>query len=162
MFPTIINELHGRMRTIYSFSAYIVHGLTLPAQAVLTLLYIIYLFISTCSSRTKFLWNPFVQLGLDGVFVIFWIAACAVAKPTCAQFENACRAWIYTAIGEARYWSDLEIGCDDFGSCTCLITSTSTNTMKRRFSTPSASGARTGVKIVDKLSESQGVGAALV
>jgi hypothetical protein len=98
---------------------------------------------------------------VDGLILIFWIAACAVAKPTCAQFENACATWMSTAIDQAKYWSNLEIGCDIYG-CTCFTSTSSSNSVKRGFTSPAANEAKAGVKIVDKLSESQGVGAALV
>lgn len=127
---------------------------------MLTILYIVYLAISTCFSRTKFLWHPYVQLGLDGLFLIFWIAVCAVAQPTCTQFMDACANWMSTHVGLIT-WSNLELSCGLY-ECFCKPYTTSSGTVKRWLTSATSKTESTGIKITTKVADRQGVGAALV
>jgi hypothetical protein len=60
-------------------------------------------------------------------------------------------------------WSNLALGCNEYGECSCAPYTSSSGTVKRAISTSSTTKAEsTGLKITTKVAERQGVGAALV
>ena len=74
---------------------------------------------------------------------------------------NACNNWMSTYYGRIN-WSNLALGCDEFGECACAPYTSSSGTVKRRMTSAASKAESTGVKIATKVADRQGVGAALV
>ncbi|CAF9932725.1 MAG: hypothetical protein HETSPECPRED_008437 [Heterodermia speciosa] len=65
------------------------------ACAVLSLLALVYLILSSGISQAFRIlpWWIFIQLGLDALFFIFWIAAAGTSHLSCHDLCSACDAW---------------------------------------------------------------------
>ena len=80
-------------------------GWTNPLQAVLSLFALVYLILSSGISRAFRVlpWWIFIQLGLDALFFIFWIAAAGTSHLNCQDLCSACDAWGGTVYLDSLY-----------------------------------------------------------
>lgn len=174
MFSASQSSFQRGLRTYCFFQSVLSCSIRLTAyiiQASLTFLVLLFLIPTTGPLSKTLLWNRWVQIALDALFLLLWIVAAAVSTETCSDLCTACHYPKFDEIGFV-WWEQYNLYCECYadgsvGPFNPLDKRQSpANPLVRRAGTSAAaSEARTALNTATKASEisvKKGLDAALV